>query len=285
MRCSEAGFSQVMLKANDLVGHPAGLAGRGAGGARAAACAAPASRCCAISKGLTGHLHQLQGRHRQDDAGDVRGTRLRRAAGLFVDLHPRQHRPGRTSRATCASSRCWRCRTASASRTRGCPGAAPSTNSPPPGTSSAAPTARTSASASTRSTSSRPRRRSTRIDELDPAKIFLVQLSDFMWQETRTFEERMATARTFRVFPGEGRPHRRSWCEMMAQARRAGLRGRLQLRGLQRRLRADAAADGGAARPPLGAVAGRGRAAALGAAAQPASAAPACVIPGLTRDP
>lgn len=43
-----------------------------------------------------------------------------------------------------------------------------------------------------------------RIDELDPKKIFLVQLSDFMWQETRTFEERMATARTFRVFPGEG---------------------------------------------------------------------------------
>ena len=43
-----------------------------------------------------------------------------------------------------------------------------------------------------------------RMDDLDPAKIFLVQLSDFMWQETRTFEERMATARTFRVFPGEG---------------------------------------------------------------------------------
>jgi sugar phosphate isomerase/epimerase len=42
------------------------------------------------------------------------------------------------------------------------------------------------------------------IDELDAKKIFLVQLSDFMWQETRTFEERMATARTFRVFPGEG---------------------------------------------------------------------------------
>ena len=31
-----------------------------------------------------------------------------------------------------------------------------------------------------------------------------MQLADFMWQETRTFEERMATARTFRVFPGEG---------------------------------------------------------------------------------
>lgn len=42
------------------------------------------------------------------------------------------------------------------------------------------------------------------IDYLQPDKIFLVQLADFMWQEARTFEERMTTARTFRVFPGEG---------------------------------------------------------------------------------
>lgn len=42
------------------------------------------------------------------------------------------------------------------------------------------------------------------IDYLQPDKIFLVQLADFMWQETKTFEERMSTARTFRVFPGEG---------------------------------------------------------------------------------
>ncbi|MBL0917174.1 MAG: sugar phosphate isomerase/epimerase [Hydrogenophaga sp.] len=40
--------------------------------------------------------------------------------------------------------------------------------------------------------------------DIDPERIFLVQLSDFLWQETRTFEERMATARTYRVFPGEG---------------------------------------------------------------------------------
>jgi sugar phosphate isomerase/epimerase len=39
---------------------------------------------------------------------------------------------------------------------------------------------------------------------LDPRKIFLVQLADFMWQEIRTVEERISTARTFRVFPGEG---------------------------------------------------------------------------------
>lgn len=40
--------------------------------------------------------------------------------------------------------------------------------------------------------------------DIEPDKVFLVQLSDFLWQETRTFEERMATARTYRVFPGEG---------------------------------------------------------------------------------
>ena len=42
------------------------------------------------------------------------------------------------------------------------------------------------------------------LDELDPTSIFLVQLSDFMWRGAPSFEERMATARTFRVFPGEG---------------------------------------------------------------------------------
>jgi len=39
---------------------------------------------------------------------------------------------------------------------------------------------------------------------IDPRKIFLVQLSDFMWNEVPTPEERITTARTFRVFPGEG---------------------------------------------------------------------------------
>lgn len=40
--------------------------------------------------------------------------------------------------------------------------------------------------------------------DIQPDKIFLVQLSDFLWQEIRSVEERMATARTYRVFPGEG---------------------------------------------------------------------------------
>ncbi len=42
------------------------------------------------------------------------------------------------------------------------------------------------------------------LDAVDPEQIFLVQLSDYMWQEMRTPEERTSTATHFRVFPGEG---------------------------------------------------------------------------------
>jgi len=37
-----------------------------------------------------------------------------------------------------------------------------------------------------------------------PEQIFLVQLSDFMWNQDRSPEEQLATAIHFRVFPGEG---------------------------------------------------------------------------------
>ena len=62
------------------------------------------------------------------------------------------------------------------------------------------------------------------IDYLDPTKIFLVQLADFMWQETKTFEERMATARTFRVFPGEG-VHSEQLAELVQRLDRLGYAG------------------------------------------------------------
>ena len=62
------------------------------------------------------------------------------------------------------------------------------------------------------------------IEELDPSKIFLVQLSDFMWQETPTFEERMTTARTFRVFPGEG-VHSEQLADLVLSMDRIGYRG------------------------------------------------------------
>jgi sugar phosphate isomerase/epimerase len=42
------------------------------------------------------------------------------------------------------------------------------------------------------------------LDAIDPQQIFTVQLSDYMWQEARSAEEQAATATHFRVFPGEG---------------------------------------------------------------------------------
>jgi 2-keto-myo-inositol isomerase len=42
------------------------------------------------------------------------------------------------------------------------------------------------------------------LDEIKPDKLFFVQLSDFMWSAPATPEERRETARHARVFPGEG---------------------------------------------------------------------------------
>jgi sugar phosphate isomerase/epimerase len=42
------------------------------------------------------------------------------------------------------------------------------------------------------------------LDSISPEKIFFVQLADFMWQDAKTREEKIDTARHFRVFPGEG---------------------------------------------------------------------------------
>jgi sugar phosphate isomerase/epimerase len=62
------------------------------------------------------------------------------------------------------------------------------------------------------------------IDNLDPEKIFLVQLADFMWQETRSAEERINTARHFRVFPGEG-VHSAQVADVVTRLDRIGYRG------------------------------------------------------------
>jgi len=42
------------------------------------------------------------------------------------------------------------------------------------------------------------------LEDIDPAKVLFVQLADFMWQSTPTSDDRRETARHFRVFPGEG---------------------------------------------------------------------------------
>ena len=62
------------------------------------------------------------------------------------------------------------------------------------------------------------------LDVLDPAKVYLVQLSDFMWHEIRTVEERVTTARHFRVFPGEG-VHSSEIADLVARLDGIGYRG------------------------------------------------------------
>lgn len=58
----------------------------------------------------------------------------------------------------------------------------------------------------------------------DASKIMLVQLADFMWSEVRTPEERMNTARTFRVFPGEG-VHTAALTQLVLKLDAMGYRG------------------------------------------------------------
>jgi sugar phosphate isomerase/epimerase len=62
------------------------------------------------------------------------------------------------------------------------------------------------------------------LEEIEPAKIFLVQLADFMWREIPSREERINTARHFRVFPGEG-VHSAEVGELVRALDRLGYRG------------------------------------------------------------
>jgi 2-keto-myo-inositol isomerase len=62
------------------------------------------------------------------------------------------------------------------------------------------------------------------LQDVDPEKIYLVQLADFMWQEIRTVEERIETARHFRVFPGEG-VHSDELRRLVIELDRMGYRG------------------------------------------------------------
>lgn len=62
------------------------------------------------------------------------------------------------------------------------------------------------------------------LEDLDPERIFFVQLADFMWQEIRSVEERITTARHFRVFPGEG-VHSDELARFVTALDRLGYRG------------------------------------------------------------
>jgi sugar phosphate isomerase/epimerase len=62
------------------------------------------------------------------------------------------------------------------------------------------------------------------LEEIDPRKVFLVQLSDFLWQHVRSPEDRIETARHARVFPGEG-VHSENVIELVRKLDAMGYRG------------------------------------------------------------
>jgi sugar phosphate isomerase/epimerase len=198
----EAGFSQVMLKANDLVGHPQGWKAA-VKSVHASGLRGTGFQVLRDFEGLSGHLHQYKvdiaktmlemcaalgckvllacsstSTHASQDLDHI-ARDLRKLAMLAIPYGIRIAYEGLSwGRTVNEFTSAW-----DVIRRADCPNLGVGIDS------FHILAAQTPLAA---------------IDELDAAKIFLVQLSDFMWQETRTFEERMATARTFRVFPGEG---------------------------------------------------------------------------------
>ncbi len=218
----EAGFSQVMLKANDIVGH--------AGGVDAAVRAVKASGLRVTGfqvlrdfEGLSGHLHAYKvdiakamlemahalgaplllacsstSQHATQDL-DAIARDLRKLAMLAVPMGIQIAYEGLSwGRTINEYTTAWEviCRADAPNLGIGIDSFhAFATNTPLDG-----------------------------LDALDVRKIFLVQLSDFMWQETRTVEERISTARTFRVFPGEG-VHSTQVADLVLRLAALGYRG------------------------------------------------------------
>jgi sugar phosphate isomerase/epimerase len=63
-----------------------------------------------------------------------------------------------------------------------------------------------------------------RLEEIPSHKIAMVQLSDYMWRDIRSAEERLETARHLRVFPGEG-AHSGELADLLRRLDRGGYRG------------------------------------------------------------
>lgn len=62
------------------------------------------------------------------------------------------------------------------------------------------------------------------LEDIPSRKIAMVQLSDFMWREIVNHEERLETARHLRVFPSEGE-HSKELSDLVRRLYRAGYRG------------------------------------------------------------
>ncbi|MDQ7988202.1 MAG: sugar phosphate isomerase/epimerase [Candidatus Dactylopiibacterium sp.] len=219
---AEAGFSQVMLGARDLTGHPGGVAGAVAA-LRASGLRPTGFQVLRDFEGLAGALHGYKvdiaqamlemcaalespvllacssvSRHASDDP-EILAADLRKLAMLALPLGIRVAYEGLSwGRTINEYTTAWDivCRADMPNLGAGID-------------SYHILAARTPLDA---------------LDELDPERIFLVQLSDFMWRETQSFEDRMTTARTFRVFPGEG-AHSEAVAEIVLRLERLGYGG------------------------------------------------------------
>ncbi len=218
----EAGFQQVMLSARDVVGHPGGLQAA-VTAVRESGLRPTGFQVLRDFEGLSGHLHGYKvdiaksmlemcaalgsrvllacsstSRHASQDMDDI-ARDLRKLAMLAVPLGIQVAYEGLSwGRTINEFTTAW-----DAVQRADCPNLGLGIDS------FHIFAAKTSLDA---------------IDDLDPDRIFLVQLSDFMWNETPTFEDRMTTARTFRVFPGEG-VHSEALADLVQRLHAIGYRG------------------------------------------------------------
>ncbi len=218
----EAGFQQVMLSARDVVGHPGGLQAA-VTAVRESGLRPTGFQVLRDFEGLSGHLHGYKvdiaksmlemcaalgsrvllacsstSRHASQDMDDI-ARDLRKLAMLAVPLGIQVAYEGLSwGRTINEFTTAW-----DAVQRADCPNLGLGIDS------FHIFAAKTSLDA---------------IDDLDPDRIFLVQLSDFMWNETPTFEDRMTTARTFRVFPGEG-VHSEALADLVQRLHVIGYRG------------------------------------------------------------
>jgi sugar phosphate isomerase/epimerase len=218
----EAGFTQVMLKANDIVGHPGGV-DAAVGVVRASGLRVTGFQVLRDFEGLSGHLHDYKvdiaksmlemahalgaplllacsstSQHASADLDDI-ARDLRKLAMLAVPLGIKVAYEGLSwGRTISEFTTAWEVVARADAPNLGL------------GIDSFHAFATKTALQD--------------LDQVDAHKIFLVQLADFMWQEVRTVEERISTARTFRVFPGEG-VHSEQVAELVMRLDAMGYRG------------------------------------------------------------
>ena len=218
-----AGFSQIMLSARDVVGHADGI-DAAVREVRDSGLRVTGFQVLRDFEGLSGHLHEYKMDIAKSMLEMAHALGATRAARVLVHVRARDHR-SRRARARPAQARDARGAARHQGRLRR-PVVGPHDQRIHRGLGHRVPRRCAQPRHGHRLV---PRLRDQDsaledLDMLDPEKIFLVQLADFMWQEVRTDEERIATARHFRVFPGEG-VHSEALAELVMRLDRLGYRG------------------------------------------------------------